>query len=436
MKKFLLVSAFFLSQPIQAEKWTQNQYIQEVLKQSPELKKAEEETLQGSSRKKAALAEGWLPAVNADARVYPYGQNPQNSYKFTKWKTDSDDISYNANVSLNLFNNLKDYWAIKLAGLGYKTALQERASTKNQAALKAIETFHDLILKTQNLTVIKKDFEMRQDQFELTKGLYKQGMKSLFDLQKTEVDFYSSELRVLSIQNEEKKAKARFNLLVNRPLEETVEIANNPAPLEQKIPSFDDSLKTALEARPDWLAARFRADQARVDVRKKGQDLFPALNVKGDWNWQNRASFGLPSERFGIPKTNYQVSAVLSYQFGLGHVPQWQEFTIARSRLKQAQAAQDELERRVKEEVFAGVLELERLQKTLAVVAKQIAIVKESAGYTQDRYRQGSAGIWELTQAQQDLLSAQLEEAAALKEYHLSLARYRIAIGQNVGSKE
>lgn len=270
---------------------------------------------------------------------------------------------------------------------------------------------------------------MQRDQHEMAQNLYKQGLRSLFDIQKTQVDLYSTEQRLLGVRNDARLALAKFNWLIERPGEEAAQAQEPDRPKPGSIPGFDDSWSLALRQKPELINARLRVDKARIETRVRGQKLFPDLNVKADWNWQNSATFGLPSKQFGIPEKNYQVSAVLSYSFGLGHIAQWQDYMGAAAQHKAAQAAERETQRRIKEEILTAILELERLGASYAISARKESLVKENAAYVQERYSQGSAGILELTQAQQDLLSAQLEQAQVIKDYHLAVMKYKIAVG-------
>lgn len=412
-----------------AQPWTQRDYVQEVLRQSPEIEATAQEFDAARRQKTSALASGWLPNATASASAIPYGHNPQNRYAFTKWKANSDDISYNTNVSLNLFNSFKDYWTLEQAALDQRLAGEELVLARRNSILKAIETYQDLILKNKNLAALDQNLQTRQEQHDIAQKLYQQGMRSLFDIQKTQIDLYSIQQRLLGIRNEAILALAKFNWLINKPGEQPVQTEELASPSPGQTADFENSWTLALRQKPDLIKAKLRVERSRVETRRMGQKLFPELNIKADWNWQNSARFGLPSEQFGIPKKNYQVSAIVSYSFGLGHVPQWQGYMEAKAKLKAAQANQRDIERRVKEEIFLAILDLERLRASYAITLNKESIVKENAAYAQERYRQGQASILEITEAQQDLLSAQLEQAALLKDYHLAMTKYKMAVG-------
>ncbi|MBI4370380.1 MAG: TolC family protein [Elusimicrobia bacterium] len=414
---------------LKAEPWTLDRYIEEALRRSPEFAESQEDLVQADSKKTQAIAESWLPEITATAKTYPYGYNPDNNDNFSSWDTTAHTISYSAKATLNLFNSFSDVRDVTLAKLGLHDAQDDLIVQHRSLIIKAMSVYLDFFLKTKRLEVIMTNAKNRREQYELTEGLYREGLKSLYDVQKTQIDLYSGELRETSARNERQLALARFNLLLDQPLQVEPELAPLPESALGRIPVFDEALKLALQNRPEARKARRTLESKRLTLRQEGQDVLPGLSADLSGSWSQEPYFDGVNPQLGERKTGYNIAVSLSYSFGLGPWPSWQEYIRAESSLRQAELDLAEIIRNVQEEVVSAHLELDRSQKAFNISRLKELLVRESASQVRERYRQGASGILELTQAEQDLLQSELESSDLLKDYYLAQAKYTMAVG-------
>ena len=198
-------------------------YVRAVLEASPELRQAEAGLEAAAAQAKEKFAALVLPTFGFTAESTPYGHAPSNSNLLTHWRLTRDETTSTTRLNLNLFNSFQDFRSARSARLNRDSSGAALSTAQGDRAFEAVRVFFDLGLKNRLLEVAAENLKAQEEQYRMTEDLYKNGMKSLSDLLKSETDWRSGELRLAAAQAAGKTALIRFNAHIDRaPLEAAV----------------------------------------------------------------------------------------------------------------------------------------------------------------------------------------------------------------------
>ena len=404
-------------------------YVQAVRSASPDLEKARAEYEAASARYRSAVGSAYLPSLSFSARTYPYGHNPLDGNRFRGWDFAGDQSDLQAGASWNLLD-YADWFRAKEARASWEIAGRGLESALRDKTMDALRAYYALWLRRKLVEVRQSNLKAQQDQYALTKDLYKHGMKSYADLLKSETDLLSSRLRLSRADGDAREALLRFNVLLRRD-------ADAPADLEFKsaadpaLAAADVAadLRGALRRRNEMEGARLSVERAGVRYKRAWAESLPTLALNAAYSWEASAGFG-GTYADPSPNPRYYLGLALSLPSGFNGLTQAGNLAAADAERAQARAALDQLELQVREQVVSARIDVERAVDSYGVAKRKEEISKESLDLVTEQYQQGRADVIRLSQAQLDNMEAQVERAQALYDSLVSQAAYRLATGE------
>ncbi len=421
----LTVLALF-SSPARAEGFTVSSYTAVALETAPEVRLAEDAYHAADAALKGQAAAMMLPTFGLAYTQYPYGHNPLDAYRYEHGRFAPRLGQAVTTANWNLFNSFEDLQKTRAAAMARRAARGALAAAKQDRAFAAISAFYDLDAKTELLGVAQQNLKDQKQQYDQSLDLYKHGMKSLADLLKSETDWRSSELRIISAEAERKKSLLEFNTLIDRgALDETVLTVNLQAGTTA-LPAVSADLVRALAVRPEVIKAREELERARVAVQQAVAGILPNFRVDAAWSRTRYASSGAGSS---IPNPNYNVGLTLSLPIGFNGFTQGWAIASARAEKRRAEAARSAAERTVKSELYNAFINLERVSRSYSIALLKEEISAKSLELVGRQYQQGAADAIRMNQAQNDYLNARVERALALHDIFIDRARYKRAAG-------
>ncbi len=403
-------------------------YVRAVLEASPELRQAEAGLEAAAAQAKEKFAALVLPTFGFTAESTPYGHAPSNSNLLTHWRLTRDETTSTTRLNLNLFNSFQDFRSARSARLNRDSSGAALSTAQGDRAFEAVRVFFDLGLKNRLLEVAAENLKAQEEQYRMTEDLYKNGMKSLSDLLKSETDWRSGELRLAAAQAAGKTALIRFNALIDRaPLEAAV-LKVDLAGGATDLPRLEEDAVRARTARPELRKALLDLEIAEVSVRTARQALLPTFSVDAVWS----RSDGGPRGSISEPNPNYRLGLALSMPVGYNVASQAYSFAAARAVRRRQAGAVDQLARQVQVEVHEAFVQLEQVLKQYSISTAKEAIADRNLGLVTEQYRTGSADVLLMGQARLDVLNARVERAQALHEAFINRARYRLAVGDSI----
>ena len=405
------------------------QYVKAALAASPEVRQADEAWRAADDAYKSALSAMLLPTLSFTGQIFPYGDDPSLGYVHHSWQWKRSDMTSNTTANWNLFNGFQDLLKTRAAAEARDSAARSLDAARQDRAFAAIQAFYALDARTRLVDVAREDLRAQEEQYKQTQGLYRDGLKGLADLYKSETEWHASEIRLASALDDYKAAQQPFNSLLDRAPWESVAISAELAPGATDLPLIEGDAADLSIRRPEIVRALSDLKKAESAEKQALVGLFPSFSLNATWNRQDTATDGLPSSSLGIPNENRQVGLALSLPFGFNGATQGFNYAGARAARRGAKAAADLALRSARDELYAAWINLERATITYGLAVRLQEIAQNGLAIVETQYRQGAADALRMAQARSDLLTARVQTATALQDIFVNRAAYRRAAG-------
>lgn len=397
-------------------------YVKLVLAASPEVRQAEESFRGADDAYKSQFAAMVLPTLAFTGTAYPYGDDPLLGYQHHRLRLRRSEMTANTTVNWNLFNGFQDLLKTRTAAASRDSAARSLDAARADRAFAAVQVFYQLSSRERLREVAREDLRAQADQYRETEDLYKHGLKSLSDLYKSETEWRSSEIRMVSAEADYKGSLQPFNeMIALQPWEGHV-LPDDLTPGATDLPRIEEDAALIVQRRAEIARAQRDAEKAVEQERRSLLGLFPNLALNATWNRQEAGTSAAPNP-------NSQVGLTLSLPFGFNAVSQGYDYAAARAERRRARAAADAALRAAREELYASWVGLERASLTYGLAARQEEIAARGLEIVETQYRQGTTDALRMAQARSDFLSARVQRATALQNIFVNRAAYRRAAG-------
>ncbi|HEX4048359.1 MAG TPA: TolC family protein, partial [Elusimicrobiota bacterium] len=226
--------------PSGAADMTSAQYVKAALAASPEVRQAEEAWRAADDAYEGQFAAMLLPTISFTGQDYPYGDDPSLGYVHHSWQWKRSDMTSNTTLNWNLFNGFQDWLKTRADAEARDSAARSLDAARQDRAYAALQAFYALDARARLVDVAREDLRAQQEQYKQTQGLYRDGLKSLADLYKSETEWHSSEIRLISAQDDYKAAQEPFNTLLNRAPWQAAAISPELTPGATELPRIED----------------------------------------------------------------------------------------------------------------------------------------------------------------------------------------------------
>jgi outer membrane protein TolC len=261
-------------------------------------------------------------------------------------------------------------------------------------------------------------------QVETSAALYKQtqqsresGVLAQIDVNRSQVQLAVQQQRLTTLENDLARQKINLARLTGLPPNDKYDISDDvpfsPAPAL----SVDDAVKQSIEARSDLKAAETQvraAERARVAAK---DERLPTLSISGD--------YGTIGPRFDEARSTFTFAASLK-------VPIWQggraagDLQQADAVLDQRRAEVTDLRGQIESDIRNSYLDLQAAASQLELAKSNQQLARETLRLTREKFDAGVSTSVEVSQAEDDVASADLDYITSLFTHNLaklSLAR-------------
>jgi outer membrane protein TolC len=250
--------------------------------------------------------------------------------------------------------------------------------------------------------------------------LRKAGVVPGIDVLRAQVELQAQQQRLIFYRNELAKQKLSLARAIGLPISQQFKLADSipyaplpPLPLEQ-------ALDEAYATRADYRAAQAQVKAAEAAKRAARGDALPSLHFSSDYGDIGNA----PGRSHGT----FTVAATLKvpiFQGGRVHG----EVMQAEARLKQRQAAREDLRARIAYEVQTALMDIKSSGDRVQVAESARKLATEELQQAQDRFSAGVVSSIEVVQAQDALATADENYISSLYTYNVAKASLARAMG-------
>jgi len=403
------------------QRFTLYQTIEAALKANLEFQRSQEDVKAAEAIKKGRMTE-FLPTLNAKYRYINRDDETTQALGTGAGTVDvvvNPDEEYNFVTSFSqpIFTGFALINQYEIASLGLDVAEFSEKLTRQNVILDAKNAYYS-ILKAQKLVDVAED-TVRQitSQKEVAENMHQVGMSPLNDLLQSQVRLANAKQELITAQNNLENAKAQFNTLLRRPVNDTVAIAEII-----DYTAFDKDIEYCLaEAKDNRLeieVAALDVEIAERDYKLSQRNYFPSVNLTGTYtrrgtDWDVDGGEGIGDDTF------WDIQALANWDF-------WQWGRTRNgvkerlTRLSQAKLREEELIDNIKLEVKQAYLKTVESERNIVTIEKAIEQAKENLRITEERYK-------EQVSTTTDVLAAQTLFTQTMTNYYTALYNFKIA---------
>lgn len=326
-------------------------------------------------------------------------------------------------------------WAATDAAKANSDTAREQVELQKDLIVLTVKEFYFLQLLSSRLVVVAAQAVDRAElNLKSAKGFYDVGTRPKFDVTRAEVDVANARVALIRAQNAVSLARIGLNqsmgIAINAPTRLKDTLAYEPVKFDRET-----LVSEALKQRPEYKQAKLRADAAEATVRQNFRDFFPNLfgvssvgAGRADTDFRGFQST-LPPGNSTAENKDWQIGLELRWNIfdGGNKIARYRE---AKALMEASEAGVRDTELQVWQQVEQAHVNVEESEERIGAAQKAVESAQENFRLSQGRFDAGVGTIIELTDAQLALTQAQANEAQALSDYKISIARLERALGR------
>ena len=322
---------------------------------------------------------------------------------------------------------------IYIARNNKKISLAQFKTTAIEVSNAVQAAYWNYVRAMENLKVAKKSLERAEDLLRKNKIQVEVGTLAPVEIIDAESGVASRVEAVITAENaikdREDELKRIMNLADNEIISDATIIPTDKPVFEPRKVELKDTIKVAMEKRPELHGLQLNVDNAGMQTRRRKNELFPQLDFTGGVRYT-----GLGKE---VSDAN---DSTFSEQF------QGEFFTLAlsipignrsaRSQYNKAKIAERQANMNVKKKELDIVVEVRESVRQVMTNIERGNATRKARELAQKRlevegkkYRVGRSTSLEILRAQEDLATAEGNEAKAIIDYEISLGNLEKAKG-------
>jgi outer membrane protein TolC len=276
----------------------------------------------------------------------------------------------------------------------------------------------------------KARVEAAKAQVETAAALYKQtqqsraqGISAQIDVNRSQVQLLVQQQRLSTLENDLARQKINLARLTGLPPNDKYDITDD-VPYSPAPPlTVDDAVKQSIEARSDLKAAQTQvraAERARTAAK---DERLPTLAISGD--------YGVIGPRFDEGRSTFTFAASLK-------VPIWQggraagDIEQANAVLDQRRAEVEDLRGQIESEIRNSYLDLQAAASQVELAKSNQQLARETLRLTREKFDAGVSTSVEVSQAEEDVASSDLDYITSLFAHNLS----KLSLAREMGSAD
>lgn len=423
------------AQPASAEVLTLEQCIQRALETNGSSQYGLPNALEGHHRSKQGVWTAWGNLLPSLSHGYNYSHSKFPSTVIYnpitgqfEQSSGGSSTSWSTSFGLNhtVFDGGANIYRVSQAYQSRAINAENLRAAENALVFGVKEAYFNL-LKSMQLVGVQEAAVLRAEQFFKTiESRYELGSASLSEVLKAKVQLGTEQLALLQRQNDVQNNRARLNTILNRNVDEPLEIAEVSAEGPAAM-TYEDALAAARIESPEVVASRANLRLAKSEMGIARSTLFPTFS------WSASRSFA-PESRDDLLSFDgkYGTWAIrASLGFNLFDSFHWKTaISNARVGLKYARETDRQTGMAVELAVKQSYLGVELANESRNLAEKTERSAQEDFNLAQEKYNLGAATILDLLDAQASLTRAQTDRVNALYDQYVAVALLQNAVGR------
>jgi outer membrane protein len=286
--------------------------------------------------------------------------------------------------------------------------------------LRVDRAYFDALRAQSIMRVAEQTVATRQAAVDQASALASTGLKSTLDVSFAKVNLGEAQLLLLQSKNDLQASYARLSAALGTSQAATYDLADEPMPA---APPADSAMliTQAMHDRPDLARERITQQSDTTFATAERNLWMPSVSLIGVGGLTPYHQIGL-SDRYSAIGLNVSVPVTTGTSFAARSAE-------ANFRASAQQQAVNDLQNQVARDVQVAWLDAQTAYQKLDLTNQLLAETTDAMDLAQQRYDLGLSSIVELTQAQLNQTSAQIEQATARFDYQARNAALQYQIG-------
>jgi outer membrane protein len=346
------------------------------------------------------------------------------------------DNSMQASISADvlLFDGFRRTASYNAAQSTFNASVQSLNRTRQDIVYQTRGAFLEVLRTERIVDVRRNDLDVAREQLARTRGLVEAGAAQVGSIYSQEAEVANSELAIEQALTDATIARNRLSVLLN--VDPTTRINLSSAGLAQSMDSNDVALsrqrlgsraelyEKQISTRPDILAARLNVESARSRVSASRSGYYPTISSSLGWGWQRSAQDAGP-----VTSSSAQLSIDVQYTaFDGFRTGEQVELADAQRQSHEIDLRRLELEARSALE--QSLARLDGAERQLRAAEKAVLAARQNRFATDERYKVGVGSYTDYLLANNQYLTAQINQVNAVFNYRLALYEIQYQIGE------
>ncbi|CAN5619552.1 TolC family outer membrane protein [soil metagenome] len=375
-----------------------------------------EDYLQALIDKDRAFA-GFLPTISL-APTYTLRDRGTSNGNTSSGGTSSNSRRSITDVPVtgqaNLFNGFRDIASVRRSAATIDQRRELLLDLQQTLLLDSAQAFYAVLRAERSVDVLKSSLAVQDERLRDVRGKRQAGLARPLDVAQTEAQASATRVSLLQAARDVQNTRTALGFLIaqpviDHPLRDELSLARAAAPVER-------ILADAMEHRRDLLAARAAVRSTRQEVEVAVGRYYPSISLNVSY-FLSRQSTPTDSDWNALFSVNLPI-------FSAGLIEA--DVRTAWSRHRQARLDESLLSRQIENDVLRAYQNLISSDQQLGELQTQLAAAQQAQRQADESYRVGLATNLDRIQAQDQLLSTQLQltsEEFNRKVFYLTLLR-------------
>ena len=387
------------------------------------LKASRESTAAAASLLDAAKATR-LPNVALEAGYTALGETPAAQVDFFGQSlqmplAQRESAAYKAMATLPLYTGGRITRGINAATAGLEAARLGETADGQNVKLRVADAYVSVLRASRMLKVTESHVISLQAHAQDVENLHAQGMVAKSDLLSVRVALADANQRKLQVANGLDLARAAYNRLLGRPLDQPVALDDlSPEATQEPLPALSER---ALAQRSELTALARQIEAMRQQAAAVRGETAPQIALSGGYGYQEN--------RYQVHEGQWMLTLGAKWNLFDGGVVGHRANAVERQAAALTEQ-RDELTSIIALQVRQTWLDVQETRKRLIVTQSAIAQAEENLLVARDRYANGLSTHTEVLDAETLRTGSESNHANALSDAALAGLRLKRATGE------
>jgi outer membrane protein len=271
--------------------------------------------------------------------------------------------------------------------------------------------------------VAQQTVKTRQTTESQINQMAKNKLRSTLDLSFADVNLSQAQLLQLDAKNSAEASMAALDAVLGLDHSVTYQLIDDTTPLEPPPPSYGSLVQQALQQRPDLQALNFDQQSSEKFARAQWEQMLPSVSAAGTaGSTPVRTDQYYTSNWWGAIGVNMEIPIFNGFLYS-------SQAKEAKYRATAVAENSRDLRNRIVRDVHQAWLDANTAYQRVGVTAQLVKEAGMGLQLAQARYKLGLSSIVELSQAELQQTSAEIENTEAQYRYRLALATLNYQMG-------